>query len=76
MSQWIASAFGTILTIGHLLALVLGVFSYQNGRASIEDLILYFVIYILVVGTMSVFISINERLGEIRDILKQSNRTQ
>jgi len=63
MNQWIASAFGTILTIGHLLALVV-------------DVILYFVIYILVVGTMSVFISINERLGEIRDILKQSNRTQ
>ena len=76
MNQWIASAFGIILTIGHLLVLVLGFISYQNGRASIEDLILYFVIYILVVGTMSVFISINERLGEIRDILKQSNRTQ
>ena len=76
MNQWIASAFGTILTIGHLLALVLGGFAYQNGKVGVEDLILYFVIYILVVGTMSVFISINERLGEIRDILKQSNRTQ
>ena len=76
MNQWIASAFGTILTIGHLLAIVLGGFAYQNGIVGVEDLILYFVIYILVVGTMSVFISINERLGEIRDILKQSNRTQ
>jgi hypothetical protein len=76
MNQWIASAFGTILTFGHFLALIVGFVAYMNGKAGVEDLILYFVIYILVVGTMSVFISINERLGEIRDILKQSNRTQ
>lgn len=74
MNQWIAKVFGKLITVIHLLVL-LGVMIFALEGGSIFQLIAFVVGYILFVGLMSVFISINERLGDIRDSLTEANKT-
>ena len=74
MNQWIAKVFGNLITVIHLLVL-LGVVIFAAEGGAIFQLIAFVVGYLLFVGLVSVFISINERLGEIRDSLKGTNET-
>ena len=73
MNQWIAKVFGNLITVIHLLVLGVIIFAAEGG--AIFQLIAFVVGYLLFVGLVSVVISINERLGEIRDSLKGTNET-
>ena len=75
MNKWIADIFGNILTLGHVLTLIGMFLVFTEGTVGIMELLLFFVVYVLIVGTLTVFISINEKLGEIRDTLKEANKS-
>jgi ABC-type polysaccharide/polyol phosphate export permease len=74
MNKWIADIFGNILTLGHILVIIAAFFAVTNGSVQIIQVVVFFIIYVLVVGTLAVFISINEKLGEIKDLLERSDR--
>lgn len=75
MNKWIADIFGNILNLVHVLTLIVLFLVFTEGTVGITELFLFFVVYVLVVGTVTVFISINEKLGDIKSLLEEANKT-
>ena len=74
MNRFIANAFETILNIMHIIVVIalIGItFSDSNGPLLALGI---FFIYILFVGMLTTFISINKTLGKIEGELKKQTK--
>ena len=80
MNTWISNVFGVLLNILHIVVIVgLFIFWQQASQTQVDQKKLALIVlsvflgYIIVIGVLTTFISINERLGKIVELLKEQN---
>ena len=71
ITGWSESMNKLILGLTHITAILMGMGFYNNQRIDIPELFVCGVIYVLVSVGVHTSISIDERLGEIRDTLNR-----
>ena len=88
MNKLIATIFGRMLSTIHLiviLSLIAVIFNFHEsknslvallGKSANNDIVIlgFFLLYVLFIGSLSTFISMNEHLQEISNALKKKSK--